>query len=203
MTVSRSSRRRTPATSSAQRPRRAAPPRRGRLGRPRRARGGPGGAPPRPSAAPRSRAASAARARSTASAISLLLASGSTRASPRTPRWFSVQPAAGVGDDRVGQPEPLGDRERLRAARQADREPVRGRQRLEVELHRCVARRRRLVGVDLDLGVVGRRGDQRARADEVVEQRLGQRRALGGVGAGAQLVEQDERARARPAPRSG
>ena len=34
------------------------------------------------------------------------------------------QAAARVGDDRVGQPEPLGDREGLRPARQPDRQPV-------------------------------------------------------------------------------
>ena len=42
---------------------------------------------------------------------------------------------------------------------------------------------------------MGRRRDQRAGPDEVVEQRLGQGRALGRVGAGAELVEQDQRAR--------
>ena len=59
------------------------------------------------------------------------------------------------------------------------------------------------VGVGLELGVVGRGRDERAGPDEVVEQRLGERRALGRVGAGAELVEQDERARARPPRRSG
>ena len=78
-----------------------------------------------------------------------------------------------------------------------------GLQRLEVELDRGVAGARRRVGVGLELGVVGRRGDERPGPDEVVEQRLGERRALGRVGAGAELVEQDERARARPRPRSG
>ena len=103
------------------------------------------------------------------------------------------QPRAGVGDDRLGQAEPLGDREGLAAARQADRQPVRRRQRLEVELDRGVARPRRRVGVRLQLGVMGRRRDERAGPDEVVEEGLGERRALGRVGPGPELVEQDQR----------
>ena len=82
-------------------------------------------------------------------------------------------------------------------------QPVRRAERLEVELDRGVAGARRRVGVRLQLGVVGRRGDERAGPDEVVEQGLGERRSLGRVGAGAQLVEQHERARVRPRPRSG
>ena len=56
------------------------------------------------------------------------------------------QARAGVGDDRLRQPEPLGDRERLAAAGQPDRQPVGRRQRLEVELDRRVARRRASCG---------------------------------------------------------
>ena len=52
------------------------------------------------------------------------------------------QARAGVRDDPVRQAEPLGDRERLAAAGQADRQPVRRRQRLEVELDGGVARAR-------------------------------------------------------------
>ena len=113
------------------------------------------------------------------------------------------QPRPGVGDDRRVEPEPLGDRERLAAAGQPDREPVRRRERLQVELDRRVPGAVGRVGVGLELGVVGRGRDERAGPDEVVEERLGQRRALGRVGAGAQLVEQDERARARRPRRSG
>ena len=137
---------------------------------------------------------SAARARSSASLVSpsvvRIRASVSSNA-----RSFSRQARAGVGDDAGVEAEPLGDRERLAAARQPDREPVRRRERLEVELDRRVAGPVGRVGVRLELGVVGRRGDERAGPDEVVEQRLGQRRALGRVGAGAELVEQDQRAR--------
>ena len=98
-----------------------------------------------------------------------------------------------VVDDLLGQAEPLGDRERLAPAGQPDRQAVGRRQRLEVEFDRGVARAGRGVGVGLELGVVRRRRDQRAGPDEVVEQRLGERRALGRVGPGAELVEQDER----------
>ena len=51
-----------------------------------------------------------------------------------------------VGDDRVRQPEPLGDREGLAATGQPDRQPVRRRQRLEVELDRRVPRARASCG---------------------------------------------------------
>ena len=48
--------------------------------------------------------------------------------------------------------------------------------------------------VRLELGVVGRPHDQRAGADEMVEQRLRERGALGRIGAGPKLVEQHQRA---------
>ena len=113
------------------------------------------------------------------------------------------QARAGVGDDPGVEPEPLGDRERLAAAGQPDRQLVGRRERLEVELDRGVPGAAGRVGVGLELGVVGRRRDERAGLDEVVEEGLGERRALGRVGAGAELVEEDERARARPPRRSG
>ena len=137
---------------------------------------------------------SAARARSSASLVSpsVALIEASVASNDRC---ASVRRDRASSTIASGQPEPLGDRERLAAARQADRQAVGRRQRLEVELDRGVARARRRVGVGLELGVVGRRRDERAGPDEVVEQRLGQRRALGRVGPGAELVEQDERAR--------
>ena len=100
------------------------------------------------------------------------------------------------------QAEPLGDREGLAAAGQADRQAVGRRQRLEVELDRGVAGALGRVGVGLQLGVVGRGGDQGAGLDEVVQERLREGRSLGRVGPGAELIEQDERAAARPPPRS-
>ena len=113
------------------------------------------------------------------------------------------QAGAGVVDDVLGQPEPLGDRERLAAAGQADRQAVGRRQRLEVEFDRGVARLRRRVGVGLELGVVRRRGDERAGPDEVVEQRLGQRGALGRVGARRRARRAGRACPARPPRRSG
>ena len=104
-----------------------------------------------------------------------------------------AQARAGVADDRGGQPEPLGDREGLAAARQADPEVIGRRERLEVELDGRVPDVGGRVGVDLQLGVVGRRGHQGAGAQEVVEQGLGQGRALRRVGPRPELVEQDER----------
>ena len=66
---------------------------------------------------------SAARARSSAS---LGLALGRLdRGERRLERLLRLgQPRAGVADDLLGQPEPLGDRERLAAAGQADRQAV-------------------------------------------------------------------------------
>ena len=89
----------------------------------------------------------------------------------------------------------LRDGERLAAPRQADPEPVGRAQRLQVELDGGVSDLRRRVRVDLQLGVVGGRGDQRARPQEVVQERLRQRRPLGRIRPGTQLVEQHERAR--------
>ena len=103
------------------------------------------------------------------------------------------QPRAGVGHDLLGQAEPLGDRERLAPAGQADRQAIGRRERLEIELDRRVACPVGRVGVRLQLGVVGRGCDERAGPDEVVEECLGQGGTLGRVRAGAQLVEQDER----------
>ena len=136
---------------------------------------------------------SAARARSSASLVAPSVARIDARVASNE-RCDLGQPRAGVGDDRLGQAESLGDGERLAAAGQPDRQAVRRRQRLEVEFDRGVARPRRRVRVGLELGVVGRRRDERAGPDEVVEQRLGERRAFGRVGPGAELVEQHERA---------
>ena len=105
--------------------------------------------------------------------LALLLADGRERGLERC--LVLRETAARVGDDGVRQPEALRDGEGLRPARQPDREAIRGRERLQVELHRRVAGRRRLVGVDLDLRVVRRGRHERPGADEVVQERLGQR----------------------------
>ena len=154
-----------------------------------------------PQRARRSRS-SAARARSSASLVSpsVVRIEASVASNERCDSVRRERASATIG---LGQPEPLGDREGLAAAGQPDRQAVGRRQRLEVELDRGVAHARRRVGVRLELGVVGGRGDQGARPDEVVEQGLGQGRALGRVRAGAELVEQDERARSGRGRRSG
>ncbi len=56
------------------------------------------------------------------------------------------QARAGVGHDLAGQAQPFGDRERLAAAGQADRQVVGGTERLEVELDRGIAGGRRSCG---------------------------------------------------------
>ncbi len=104
------------------------------------------------------------------------------------------QPRAGVVDDDIRQAEALSDGERLAATRQADRQPVGRAERVEVELDRCVAGSGRGMRIRLELRVVGRRRDQGAGPDEMVEQGLRERRALGRVRPGTELVEQHERA---------
>ena len=105
------------------------------------------------------------------------------------------KPLARGLDDRAGHPQPLGDRERVGLARHADAQPVGRRQRLHVELHGGVEDARLAVREQFQLAVVRGRDQGRARLDEPPDDRDRQRGALGRVGAGAQLVEQHERAR--------
>ena len=135
---------------------------------------------------------SAARARSSASLVSpsVALIEASVASNERCDSDRRERASLTIAS---GQAQPLGDREGLAAARQPDRQPVGRRQRLEVELDRRVAGPGRRVRVGLQLGVVGRRRHERAGPDEMVEERLGERRALGRVRPGAQLVEQHER----------
>ncbi len=107
------------------------------------------------------------------------------------------QPRPGVLHELVWQPQALGDGEGVARARQADLEAVGRAEGLEVELDGCVASRRRVVGVGLQLGVMRRGHHESAGIHEVIEERLCQRRALRRVGARAELVEQDQAARAR------
>ena len=139
VTVSRSSRRRTPATSSrsalhealrlgAGRSHRlvalAAGPAALLVGRPQRL-GGPRLGDPRPLDGLGDLA---------------LLACGSTRASPRTPAGSRVSRPRASATIASGSPSRSAIANACAAAGQADREPVRRRQRLEVELDRRVAR---------------------------------------------------------------
>ena len=101
-------------------------------------------------------------------------------------------PRASATTRRV-EPEPLRDPQRVRAARAGRARPRRAARGLEVERGRrvgdAVGRARPL----LQLGVVRRHDGQPRLAREPREQRLGERRALDGIGAGGELVEQHER----------
>ena len=107
---------------------------------------------------------------------------------------FSRHHAAGVGHNCRVQPQALGDGQRVGAAWQAHDQAVGGLQGLEVEFDAGVAHAGRLHPVDFELGVMG--GDQRGDATilEIVEQGARQGRALGRVGAGADFVENHQRA---------
>ena len=96
-------------------------------------------------AAPRSRAARPTRARSSASLVSPSVARIEASVASNE-RCVSVRRERASATIALGQAEPLGDRERLAAARQPDRQAVGRRQRLEVELDRGVARRRASCG---------------------------------------------------------
>src|SRR4029079_6248816 len=84
--------------------------------------------------------------------LALGLADPCERRLERTLRLAQAGP--GVGNQRLGQAESLGDGEGLRAAGQPDREVVRGAERLEIELDRGVHRAPGGVRVRLQLGVV-------------------------------------------------
>ena len=135
---------------------------------------------------------SAARARSSASRVARSAARIEASVSSNA-CWPSLRRERASATIARGQPEPLGDGEGLAAAGQADPEVIGRRERLEVELDGGVPHVGGRVGVDLQLGVVGGGGHQRAGPQEVVEQGLGQGRALGRVRARAELVEEDER----------
>ena len=100
-------------------------------------------------------------------------------------------------DDLGVEPEPRCHLQRVRGAGAPDRQRERRRERVGVEPDRgvlgAVVARRPL----LELGVVG--GHERLRAARLqrLEQRLRERGALDRIGAGRDLVEQHERARAR------
>ena len=106
---------------------------------------------------------------------------------------------ARVGDDARVEAEPLRDLERVRRARPAERDAVERRVRLRVEprgrVGDAVGRARPL----LQLRVVRRHDGQPRLLREPVEQRLRQRRALDRIGAGRELVDEDERALPRRA----
>ncbi len=101
------------------------------------------------------------------------------------------------GDELRVEPEPLGDLERPRRAGPADRDPVQRRVRLRVEAGRRVRGALGRARPLLQLGEVRRHHRQPGLRGEALDERLRERRALLGIGAGGELVEEDERAPAR------
>ena len=95
-----------------------------------------------------------------------------------------------TSQDIAVQTETLRDRERVRRAGKAQPETERGAQGRAVELHARVAHSRRVERERLELRVMRRRRDQDPARQEGLEDRHRERRALIGVGPGADLVEQ-------------
>ncbi len=101
-------------------------------------------------------------------------------------------------DDAPGQAEALGNLQSVAAPRLADEQAVRGLERLHVEFDGGVLHAIGGVCKDLEVVVV-RRGDSKAAgAVEFLEDRLSQRGPFGGVGAGAEFIEEDEAVHAVP-----
>jgi len=98
-----------------------------------------------------------------------------------------------LGDDRFRQPQSAGDGKSVATPGQADGQMISRRESLDVELDGGVLHPVGAECVDLQLRVVGGREHQRALADERVDERLRESGPLHGVGAGAQLVKDDER----------
>ena len=69
---------------------------------------------------------------------------------------------------------------------------IRGPERFDVELAGGVHDAGLRGGVDLQLRIVRGGGDRRAALSRVLDDGDGERRALGRVGAGAELIEEDE-----------
>ena len=102
-------------------------------------------------------------------------------------------------DDVVGQAQLLGDGEGVALAGDADHEPVGGLQGLDIELAAGVDDALGPHGVGLELGVVGGRQGPDLSDMAEIEDGDGERRALGGVGAGSQLVKEAEALAVDPA----
>ena len=109
-------------------------------------------------------------------------------------RALGAHAAAGVADDLLRQTQPLGDGECVGFSGDADQQVVRWAQGVHVELARGVHDAGLRRGVDLELGIVRRGGDERAASARVLDDGDGQRRALGRVCARAELVKEQQRA---------
>ena len=106
---------------------------------------------------------------------------------------FGRRVRAGALQHPSGHTQALRDGDRVRAARRAHQQAVGGLQRLSVELGRGVDDPRRRMGEDFERPVMRGGHNRRFELEQILEQRAGQRRAFGGVGARAQLVEQHQR----------
>ena len=95
----------------------------------------------------------------------------------------------------LGQVQLAGDLQGIRLADVADVQPIPRLERLVVELDGGVLGPRVGQGVGLQVADVGRDDRSAADAVELVEDRPAQRRAVGGIGSGTELVEQDQRVR--------
>jgi hypothetical protein len=115
---------------------------------------------------------------------------------------LALEELVGALDHVAAQPHPRGDRRGRRAARQADAQAIGRLERVRVELDARVGEARIDVGHLLEQAVVRGRDHARARVGERLEDRLRERGALARIGADADLVEHDQRARRRPS-RSG
>ncbi|GBD15934.1 hypothetical protein HRbin26_00829 [bacterium HR26] len=101
-----------------------------------------------------------------------------------------VEVTPGLLDHRLVEAQAPRDDQRIRLPRHAGDQPVGGYERLQVELHARVLQPGHGVGERLQLGVVSGHHAKDAQFEETGEDRPGQRRALLGIGAGRQLVEQ-------------
>ena len=108
-------------------------------------------------------------------------------------RVVLVDHASGLVDDVLRKAEAAGDRKGVGLSGDADEQPVGRLERFHVELTRGIDDALGAHGVYFQLCVMRRRGDLRAALPAELDQRDCQRRALGRVGARAELVQQDER----------
>ena len=105
-----------------------------------------------------------------------------------------AQALAGGGDDARVQAQPLGGLDAGRRAGNAEPQLIVGHEGDLVHAGRGVEHAGRVGGVDLERGVVSGDERPRARREKVAGNGHGQRRAFFGIGGGAELVEQHQRA---------
>ena len=105
---------------------------------------------------------------------------------------LAVHLRLGFFNDGLGKPQPLRDCKGIRLAGDADEQLVGRAERFHVELAACVFHARGRHGEGLELGVVRRRSDLRTLRTRLLDDGDGQCRTLNGVGARAQLIEEDQ-----------